>query len=1134
MSELVSGPAQSPNFGFLAAHDARLAQLGALAERYFTEDPSTSLVKLRQFAEIMAKLLAARTASYLRPDEQLNDLLKRLRADNILPPDVAELFHQIKRVGNQAAHEVTGSHREALASLRIARELGLWFHRTFSGNVKFTLGPFVPPRPPVDLSAELAKQIDDLKALVSRSETEAERLRAEAAAHAEAALTASERAKREREDRATWEQIATETEAQVHRLSLELASVQARAKAAPSDVRETVSRGVEAGRSINLDEAETREIIDQQLRDAGWEVDSINLRFSKGSRPIKHRNRAIAEWPTASGPADYALFVGLDFVGVIEAKRSNKNVMEVLPQAERYSKGARMDGASQAPGGPWGDYKVPFVYSANGRQYLKQIETLSGIWRRDVRRPKNAAAATMGWPKPESLLDQLNVDKDAAQTALKETGFDFGFPLRPYQKQAIETIEAELANERRAMLVAMATGTGKTKLAIALLYRLLNAKRFRRICFVVDRSALGEQTEGEFTTTKVVNGKAFAEIFGIKGLSDVLPDPETRVHICTIQGLVKRVLYADEPSDMPTVDQYDLIIVDECHRGYLLDREMSDSELSFRSQDDYISKYRRVLEYFDAVKIGLTATPAVHTKEIFGTPIFTYSYREAVVDDFLIDHEPPLRIPTELSTGGIHFVRGDIVDLVQTSTGKLHTAEMPDNVDFEVDQFNRTVITDNFTKAIAQELVRHIDITLPDKTLIFAVNVAHADVIVRELRDAYRAAGDEIEDADIRRITGDTDQVSKLILSYRNDTQPKIAVTVDLLTTGIDVPKITNLVFMRRVNSRILFEQMIGRATRLCPEIEKKSFRIFDPVNVYEGLQAVTDMKPVAVDVSITLTKLFEELVGVADDAHRANVRDQIIMKLRRRIRKMPPEARARYEKETGETPEASLQRFRAGGPLSALADWAKARPGIGPILDWTNDDGTPRLIPISTHADKVIDVSRGYGEGNQRPEDYLDSFNRFVRENSNKIAALNIVVTRPHDLTREQLRQLRLELDAQGFTDTSIKRAWRDTKNEDIAANIIGFIRQAALGSPLIPFGTRVQKAVDHVIKSGKWTDPQVRWLRRIGEQIEKETIVDRAALDEQPFKGDGGFARIDKRFDGKLDGVLRSINEEIWRDAS
>ena len=113
---------------------------------------------------------------------------------------------------------------------------------------------------------------------------------------------------------------------------------------------------------------------------------------------------------------------------------------------------------------------------------------------------------------------------------------------------------------------------------------------------MVDRHALGEQAANEFKTTRIVSARTFADIFGLKELGDVTPETATKVHICTIQGLVKRVLFADEPQDVPPVDQYDLMVVDECHRGYLLDREMSDAEMSFRSEADYISKYRRVLE----------------------------------------------------------------------------------------------------------------------------------------------------------------------------------------------------------------------------------------------------------------------------------------------------------------------------------------------------------------------------------------------------------------------------------------------------------------------------------------------------------------------------------------------------------
>jgi type I restriction enzyme, R subunit len=180
------------------------------------------------------------------------------------------------------------------------------------------------------------------------------------------------------------------------------------------------------------------------------------------------------------------------------------------------------------------------------------------------------------------------------------------------------------------------------------------------------RGALVQQAEAEFRSTKVMSVKTFADIFGLKGLTDVGPESETKVHICTIQGLVKRVLFAQDNSEVPPIDQYDLMVVDECHRGYLLDREMADTELEFRSQDDYVSKYRRVLEYFDATKIGLTATPALHTVQIFAEPIFTYSYREAVIDGYLIDHEPPIRIETELTRAGITFQRDEQLEIFDT------------------------------------------------------------------------------------------------------------------------------------------------------------------------------------------------------------------------------------------------------------------------------------------------------------------------------------------------------------------------------------------------------------------------------------------------------------------------------------
>jgi type I restriction enzyme R subunit len=946
----------SANFDFLGTHDAQLVRLGGLAERYFKDDPNTCLIKLRQFGEVLAQLTAAKSGLLASPEEQQADLLRRLKFERIVPREVGDLFHQLRIAGNRATHSQTGDHAEALSTLKIARELGIWFHRTFADK-KFSAGAFVPPPDPAAATKALQEELERLRQALDQTRSDAEKARLAAETEARERMSAQERARKDREERAVWEQLASAAEDAKAQLSAQLQALQTAAAQAPAQTMAAiVAQADAAAAEINIDEASTRTLIDTYLRARGWEADTQNMRYATGTRPARGRNMAIAEWPTKSGPADYALFVGTKCIGVVEAKRRNKNVSAHVDQAQRYARGFRFEGGAEPIGEPWPDvanerFFVPFVFSTNGRPYLKQIETESGIWFRDARKPPNHRRALSDWPTPDGLKGMLELDAEAAQADLKTRPFDFGFPLRPYQKHAIETVEAGLADQRRNMLLAMATGTGKTKLAIAMLYRLLAAKRFRRVAFIVDRNALGTQAAGEFSTTRIVSAKTFADIFGLKGLDTVMPDSETKVHICTIQGLVKRVLYTEDPADVPPVDQYDLMVVDECHRGYLFDREMSDAELSFRSQDDYISKYRRVLEYFDAVKIGLTATPALHTVSIFGDPVFKYSYREAVIDGYLIDHEPPVQITTALSKAGIKFAKDEEVELLDPRTGNIDLARTPDEIRFAVDEFNKNVVTVPFNRTVAEALARHIDPNLPGKTLIFAVSDAHADIVVDEIKKAFRNAYGDIEDAAIRKITGSVDHVGSLIRSFRNDALPKIAVTVDLLTTGIDVPSIENLVFIRRVNSRILYEQMLGRATRQCPEIGKETFRIFDAVDLYPHLQNLTEMKPVVVNPDITLEQLFQEFAALQDQTHRNAVREQILVKMRRRIKRLHDQARAMYQTEAGETPEATLKRL-AEEPPAAAAEWVKQRPNLGRILDWDPDDSGPILIPISHHPD--------------------------------------------------------------------------------------------------------------------------------------------------------------------------------------
>lgn len=325
---------------------------------------------------------------------------------------------------------------------------------------------------------------------------------------------------------------------------------------------------------------------------------------------------------------------------------------------------------------------------------------------------------------------------------------------------------------------------------------------------------------------------------------------------------------------------------------------------------------------------------------------------------------------------------------------------------------------------------------------------------------------------------------------------------------------------------------MLGRATRQCPEIGKETFHIFDAVDLYPHLQDLTEMKPVVVDPDITLEQLFEEFARLEDEKQREVVREQIIAKMRRRIRRLHEQARARYEVEAGEPPEATLKRLTEE-PAGTVAAWVKQRPNLGKILDWDPDGDGPILVPISHHPDEVVSVTRGYGKG-QKPADFLDSFTTFIKGNINKIAALNIVLQRPRDLTRAELKALRLALDGEGYSETNLRRAWSEAKNEDIAASIIGFVRQAALGDALTPLDVRVKGAMQRILSRRSWTDVQRKWLKRIEEQLRREVVVDRASIDEEPFRADGGFQRLNRVFGGQLEFILWDINEELWKKAA
>lgn len=1128
----------SVNFSFLAQHDSLLVRLGSLAELYSVSDPNTALFKLRQFGEALLQRVAVRAGITVGAEGSQLSLIRELSGQGVLPREVAELFHVLRQAGNEAVHGFGGTTGEVIHHLKVARELAIWFHRTFA-DPSFSLGTFVRPQPPVDPTTELQAQLEELRAEHGRQRQRLEEAGLQTALEEELRREAERRAQLAAEDREAALELAGEMEellaAEHARLQAEVSVVRdGTTRAEDAEMAGLRQRARAAAELMQLDEQGTRELIDRQLRAAGWEVDSTTLRFGSGTRPDPNRNLAIAEWPTETGPADYVLFAGLTPVAVVEAKRGAVNVAGALEQARRYSRSYVVAGGGALPGGPWGDHCIPFLFSTNGRPYLQQVAERSGIWFLDVRRPANHPRALQGWYSPEGLQELLAQDAAAAEQALQEMPRG-DLPLRDYQRDAVGAVEEALLQGRRAALVAMATGTGKTRTAVGLLYRLLKAGLFRRVLFLVDRTALGEQALGSFSSIRMEGIYTFDEAYEVAPV-DAPADEDTVLDIATVQGMVKRVLYADPAQALP-VDAYDLILVDECHRGYALDREMSDAELTFRSEADYVSKYRRLVEYFDAVKIGLTATPAQHTTDIFGRPIYEYSYRQAVIDGWLVDHEPPTRIVTALAEDGITWQAGSEVKAIDLQKAQIDVFQAPDEIHMEVEEFNRRVVTEDFNRVVCIELARHIDPEAPGKTLVYCVNDAHADLVVRLLKSAFEERYGDVNDEAVKKITGAADRPGELIRRYKNERLPSVAVTVDLLTTGIDVPEIVNLVFLRRVRSRILYEQMLGRATRLRPDLygpgqDKGFFRIFDAVDLYEALQPYTEMKPVVVNPNVSFAQLVAELAELTKVEARRIVQEQLVAKLRR--------SKSRLQRTRGEDVER-ITGLDVGGLADHLAGLAPAdatrffadRPDLPPLLD-AYRTGAPQRLLISEHKDAVRRVVHGYGTA-QRPSDYLEGFSEYLKAHLNELPALQVVLTRPRELTRKQLRELALALDANGYTEQNLRTAWRDTTNQDIAASIIGYIRQAALGEPLLPYDERVRRAVTRILGGRAWTQPQRQWLERIGQQMIRETLVDRDAINAEQFRAAaGGFKRLNKIFDGQLDQVLGELHDEVWRESA
>ncbi|PIR42213.1 restriction endonuclease subunit R [candidate division WWE3 bacterium CG10_big_fil_rev_8_21_14_0_10_35_32] len=894
-----------------------------------------------------------------------------------------------------------------------------------------------------------------------------------------------------------------------------------------------------------VNEKDTRKRwIDTKLIKSGW---TKIVDYSDGLNLSTLHKTAVRELLTQDGFADYALYLNGKPYAIVEAKKLGLNPQNVLQQAHRYAETVN-EGL-----GDFNNYKVPFVYSTNGEL----------IWFEDLRLEKSRSRPVQQFHTPKAIVEMYGSNSSRNASWLIQNP-PSSTKLRYYQKDAIQAIETAIANQKRSMLVAMATGTGKTYTVASLIYRLLKSKSSKRILFLVDRKALAAQAVMEFAAYEAENGLKFNQIYQVYSQKfqknyleenekvdfSVLPtgyltDPDGSqvfVYVCTIQRMQinlfgKEGMFSTsgdyDPEDdadkleIP-INAFDTIIADECHRGYT---------------SHEISKWRDVLDHFDATKIGLTATPAAHTTSFFKDIVYRYGYEQAVKDGYLVDYDA-VKIDSGVRIEGITINEGDEVEEINPETGAQQLDLLEDERHFEVSAVERDVTAPDSNKKIIQEYAKYaLEFEKENgrfpKTLIFAANdlphTSHADQLVDLCRDIFGRG-----DAFVQKITGSAtvDRPLQRIKEFRNRPEPHIVVTVDMLSTGVDIPSLEYIIFLRPVKSRILFEQMMGRGTRLCSNFPngmgtapKTHFTVFD---CFGGtlLEAFRNSTGITQEVPIPPTRTIEEITIDISNNRDFEYNTKCLVKRLQRI-----------NKEITADGRLSLAKFVPNGDLSTFAKSLMEsldtdRIAILQIL--TNKDFINLLMHYPKPERKFIRaigvedvVTSEYlfktTDGRElKLEEYIKQFEKFVKENPEHIEALEVVLKKPASWNTTTLRELRTKLSQtpEKFTDDNLRKAYKYP-----LADIISMIKHAAKEEPLISGKERVDLAVAKVIDGRKLTSQQLEWLVLIKKHLIENLTIEPEDFDIMPiFVNYGGsFNRINKDFDNDLIMYINQINSAM-----
>ncbi len=908
-------------------------------------------------------------------------------------------------------------------------------------------------------------------------------------------------------------------------------------------------------------EQKAREIIDKKLSQAGWVLqDTKQLNLSAGL------GVAVREFPTSTGPVDYALFVDGTPVGVVEAKKDDagENITVVEGQSSRYA-----DSTFK-----WikNDYRIRFAYEATSK--LTRFTDYDDI--------KYRSRTVFSFHQPEELQRLLKMP-DTVRNRMKQfPAFDTtGF--RKCQITAIDNLEQSFAANKPKALIQMATGAGKTFTAITAVYRLLKHANVNRFLFLVDTRGLGEQAEREFLAYRPNDdNRSFSEIYGVRRLeSSFIPDS---AHVCisTIQRMYS-ILGGEEIDESaeqesvyenPTVDKqapkevvynekyppefFDVIIIDECHRSIY-------------------NVWKQVLEYFDAFLIGLTATPDKRTFAFFDQNIVSEYPREQAIIDGVNVGEDIFLIETEVGKQGGTILK-QMVEYRNRLSREKRWAQLDEDVNYRPSQLDKDIVNPSQIRTVIRSFKDNLYTSLfprrkeVPKTLIFAKTDSHADDIIQIVREEF-GEGNEF----CKKVTYATENPESVLSSFRNDYYPRIAVTVDMIATGTDVKPIECLIFMRDVRSKNYFEQMKGRGTRTLGKDDlqkvtpsatenKDHFVIVDAVGVTKSKKSDTrtlerkptvSLKELMMNVALgakdedTLTSLasriirlnsqmttserkaFNEKVGVPAGTLTENLlnafdEDIITAKAQAQFSCDEPTPE-QYTEVQKETIKAAVKPFHD----PEIRDFIEnIRRSHEQIIDNTNLD-TVTFSGFDTqreaNADRVI-----------------QTFREFIEANKDEIIALRIIYSQTYKdrpMVIEGLKALYEKLKAQGVT---IDRLWdcyaikkpdkvRGKSTMHQLADLISIIRfEMGYGDNLQPFAETVNyNFMRWTLKRNAgavhFTDEQMEWLRLIKDHIAVSLSIEPDDLDLNPFDRRGGLGRFYEVFGDSYEAILTEMNIEL-----